>query len=109
MMNEKQFQEAVLQTAKLFGWKVAHFRAARTAKGWATPVAADGKGWPDLVLVGNGRVLFRELKTDKGVLTQEQQEWGEWLTANRQDWAVWRPKMWTALVADLSSGKAKGI
>jgi len=108
-MNEKQFQEAVLQTAKVFGWKVAHFRAARTASGWMTPVAADGKGWPDLVLVGHGRVLFRELKTDKGTLTAEQQEWGEWLTANRQDWAVWRPKMWTTVVSQLSNGKATGI
>ena len=33
-----------------------------------------GTGWPDLVLVKGGRILFVELKAEKGVLTEEQKQ-----------------------------------
>jgi hypothetical protein len=46
---EQSFQSVVIEVARLTGWRVAHFRAARTAHGWRTPVTADGAGWPDLV------------------------------------------------------------
>jgi hypothetical protein len=48
--SEASFLEQIIDLAHLFGWRVAHFRAARTFSGWRTPVQGDGKGFPDLVL-----------------------------------------------------------
>lgn len=87
-MKEADWQAQVIDLAHLHGWIVAHFRPAQTAKGWRTPVSADGKGFPDLVLARKGEVLFRELKAQKGRLTQEQERWGLILG---DLWDVWRP------------------
>ena len=43
------------------------------------------------MLVRN-KVYFRELKTDKGRLTEAQKAWGASLIAAGADYAVWRPK-----------------
>jgi len=87
-VTEAEFQRIVIDMAHLFGWRVAHFRPARTARGWRTPVAADGKGFPDLVLAKAGRVIFAELKTDTGRLSDDQQAWRDALP----DAVVWRPR-----------------
>ena len=55
------------------------------------------RGWPDWVIIGN-RVLFRELKTERGALSVEQREVGAKLQRAGQSWGVWRPR-------DLLSGK----
>jgi len=72
---ERHFQQQVIELAHLCGWRVAHFRPARTEKGWRTPVAADGAGFPDLVMLRGEELLVLELKSDKGKATDEQQEW----------------------------------
>ncbi len=100
-MTEAAFQLQVLQLARLCGWRVAHFRPARTAKGWRTAVSGDGKGFPDLVLVRE-RVLFLELKTDSGRLTAEQAAWQAALQAAGQLALVWRPADWPAIEAILT-------
>lgn len=92
-MTEADLQECVIQTAHLFGWRVAHFRAARTAHGWATPVAADGKGFPDLVLVRD-HVIFAELKSSTGRLSHEQSEWMIALRATGAEYHLWTPADW---------------
>lgn len=50
-------------------------------------------GFPDLVLMRrrDGRVLFRELKTDKGKVSDRQAAVLELMTACGLDAAVWRP------------------
>jgi hypothetical protein len=73
-ITERQHQRAVLDLAKLLGWMVTHFRPAQTSKGWRTPVAADGEGFPDLVLIRD-RVVFLELKTASGQLSVAQRNW----------------------------------
>lgn len=94
-MTEKALQKAVIQLAHLLGWACAHFRPAMTRRGrWVTPVEADGKGWPDLVLVKPGRCLFRELKTDNGRLGSEQASWLERLQLAGQNACVWRTADW---------------
>lgn len=94
-MSEKELQEAVLDLAALLKWRVAHFRPGLTQSGnWRTPVAADGKGFPDLVLVRD-RVLFVELKSARGTLTREQMDWGTALAQAEADFVTWRPKDWT--------------
>lgn len=92
-MTEDEFQRAVLALAKLHHLHVAHFRAAMTGKGrWVTPVAADGKGYPDLTAVGPGGVIWRELKAERGRLSPEQCLWIERLREAGADVAVWRPR-----------------
>jgi hypothetical protein len=47
VLSEAAFTDAVIELARLGGWRVAHFRPARTASGWRTPVQGDGAGFPD--------------------------------------------------------------
>lgn len=88
-MTENDLLTAVLELCQLYGVRAAHFRPARTANGWRTPVAGDGKGFPDLVLVGPRGVLYRELKADGGRLRPEQEVWLAALRRAQQDAAVW--------------------
>jgi hypothetical protein len=94
---ETGFQDAVIELAQLNGWHVAHFRPARVLRHGKetheTPVAADGKGWPDLVLVRH-RVIYRECKSLRGKLREDQVKWRDWLLAAGADWDVWDPSMW---------------
>jgi VRR-NUC domain len=91
--SEKGFQAAVVQLARLRGWLVAHFRPARTARGWRTPVQADGAGFCDLVMVRprDRRVLFAELKSDRGLLTPAQAQWIQALFGTGAEVHIWRP------------------
>jgi hypothetical protein len=91
--TETELQDAVIELAHLFGWRVAHFRSARTAHGWTTPVSGDGKGFPDLVLVRE-RIVFAELKSARGTLTVEQQDWLHALGIAEVECHVWRPEQW---------------
>lgn len=97
-MTEREFEQAVVDMPRLLRWKVAHFRPARTERGWRTPVAYDGAGWPDLVLVhlGGGWLLARELKTARGKLSAAQEDWLAALEAVGVDAGVWRPEDWTS-------------
>jgi hypothetical protein len=94
-VTERQLQLSVLVLARLRGFAVAHFRPGRTLRGgWRTPVAADGAGWPDLVLVKDNRCLFRELKGDGGRLRPEQVAWIARLIAAGQDARIWTATDW---------------
>ncbi len=109
-IKESDWQRTVIEYAHLRGWRVAHFRPGKTSRTytnkrgeikyvWVTPVQADGKGFFDLVLVRPPRIMFIELKSDKGKLTKEQENWCR-LIANTQSenncisWGVWRPADW---------------
>ncbi len=95
-MSEHELELAVVEVARLLRWRVAHFRAARSGRGWRTPVAYDAQGWPDLTLVGHGRLLVRELKVGRGEPTPEQAEWLAALRAAGVDAGVWREADWHA-------------
>lgn len=108
--TEAQFQKAVIELAQLSGWLVAHFRVARMMRGedvvWRTPVEADGAGFPDLVLVRE-RTLFRELKSNRGIVRPEQQMWIERLQIAGADIAIWRPDDWSEIVKTLQSKQTR--
>ena len=89
--TEAEFQRLVVEAAQLHGWHVAHFRPARTQSGgWATPMQGD-KGFPDLVMARGGRVIFAELKSEKGRLTDEQRSWMGALTGRPEySWNTWQ-------------------
>lgn len=87
---EADWQATVIAAARLHGWMVAHFRPARTEQGWRTPVAADGKGFPDLLMVRD-RVVAAELKSARGRVTADQGRWLATFEAAGVETHVWRP------------------
>lgn len=92
---EAQLQQTVIEAAKMHGWRVAHFRPGMTRRGrWVTPVQADGAGFPDLVLVRQGRLLFVELKAEGKKPTPRQQEWLDALGECTVKVYVWRSSDW---------------
>jgi hypothetical protein len=97
-MSEDDLLRTVLDMAQRLGVRAAHFRPAKTDKGWRTPVQGDGKGFPDVVLAGAGGLLFRELKSDRGALSPEQRAWLSTLLGADADADVWRP-------TDLTGGR----
>lgn len=110
-MPEAALLNHVIGIARLYGWRSAHFRPAQTARGrHITAVAGDGKGYPDLTLVHGpaGRLVFAELKSQRGTYGPGQAEWLTALddVAIRVDGIVavhtWRP-------ADLLDGTIEGI
>lgn len=113
-MNESEFEQAIVDAARVFGWKAVGHRPMRTKHGWATGWKYDGVGWPDLTLIhaAHGLLLTAELKTTKVRLSNDQTEWGDTLskleatTAGVCRYYVWRPADWNEIVTLLSAGKA---
>ena len=93
-MLEKDLQKGVIDVARIFGYRVSAFRPAQTSKGWRTAVQGDGVGWPDLCIVGHGRILFRELKVGRNTLSAEQVEWIWALEEAGSDVGVWTDVDW---------------
>lgn len=60
--------------------------------------SAANKGFPDVMIIGAGGILFRELKTrGAAALRPEQTQWKHRLAYAGQDWKTWMP-------GDLASG-----
>lgn len=101
-ITEAAFTKQVLDLARVFGWRSAHFRPARTANGgWRTAVSGDGVGWPDLVLCRGAVILVAELKVGRGKATPEQQAWLAAFRAAGVPAFEWRPEDWEAIEAVL--------
>ena len=82
--SEADFRGWVLHLAALYGWTVYYVPDSR----WCSC-----PGFPDLTLRRSGKVLFRELKTETGRLSREQEMWLGDLRACGCDVGVWRPAM----------------
>jgi hypothetical protein len=102
-MTEHQFQRAVIEMAQRLGWLVAWFPDAgyrELVKAGRFDALPDA-GYPDLTLVrvehGRPRLIFAELKSQRGKLRPEQEAWGEALVAveGAAPWTVsyrvWKP------------------
>jgi len=99
-ITEDAFQSQVIALARLYGWKVAHFRSVKIAKAngrvqYMTPVQADGAGFPDLVLLHakKERIIVAELKVGAKV-TKQQEAWLDGFKQCGMETRVWRPKDW---------------
>lgn len=96
-MTEEQFFTKVLELCEGRDLWPVPVRPER----FANRVGAS-RGFPDLMIVGPGGVLFRELKTDIGMgagrgLRAAQTLWMYRLQAAGLDWEVWQPR-------DMASG-----
>jgi VRR-NUC domain len=98
-MSERELLSVVLETARIFGWRTAHFRPAQTQHGWRTAVGGDGAGFPDLVLVRD-RVLFVELKVGRNTLREEQAAWARALESAGAEFHVWTEHDWISGVIE---------
>lgn len=81
-LTEADLQAAVLQLAKHYKWKTAHFHDSRRQVRPGVFVGdVDAKGFPDIFAVridprrGTARALAIELKSEKGRVSKEQDEW----------------------------------
>ena len=81
-ITEKQFEAQVKELAALFGWRYYH-----TWRSFHSPA-----GFPDCVLVRLSRLIFAELKSEKGVVSPPQQEWLDELElTGKCEVHLWRP------------------
>jgi len=62
---EKDFQRQVIELAKLYRWHAYHPALSK----WSE------RGWPDLALVRPPRLVFAELKSETGKVTEHQERW----------------------------------
>ena len=92
-MSEEEWVDTLLAWGKQGGWLGTHFRAAKTNKGYRTPLQGD-KGYVDITFshVVLKRTLFVEAKSAKGVLRPEQKLWRDALLASGEEWFLWKPK-----------------
>jgi len=83
VVTEADLREQVRDLCNLFGWKM-YFS-------WTS--IHSPRGFPDLVLAHPSKkhVIFTELKSEKGKVTEEQQEWLDILRQCGQEVYVWRP------------------
>jgi hypothetical protein len=110
--SEAGFQGNVIALAHGLGFTVAHFRTVRVQRAngsvsYQTPVQADGAGFPDLVMVGHGRVVFVELKANKGRIRPEQEAWIAMLRDAGASVFLWKPKQWDEIAELLEKWAAE--
>lgn len=87
-VSEREFQRQVIALARLLGWRVYHT--------WNSIHSAGG--FPDLVLVKDRKIIFAELKSEKGQLTPAQREWIDALSeCEGVEAFVWRPSSWAQI------------
>jgi hypothetical protein len=104
--SEAAFTRMVIQMARLFGWRCAHFRASMNRRGkWSTAVQGDGAGFPDLLLVNAkaGRTIAAELKVGRNKPTQEQTLWLAAFAQAGIEAVVWYPSQWGEIETALKS------
>jgi hypothetical protein len=83
-MTEAELQAQILDLCKHMGLLAYHTYDSRRSV----------PGFPDLVIVGKDHMLYRELKTDRGRVSEEQDLWLEALHHVGADAKVWRPRDW---------------
>ncbi len=97
-LSESAFQTCLVNWARKHGWLVHHARTARESSGrYATPIQGD-KGFPDLVLVKEGRVVFAELKSERGRIKPDQVRWRDAITKGAVEYYLWRPSDWERIL-----------
>ncbi len=100
-MKGKDLQKSVIDLAHLYHWSVVHNPAVETKhRGWTTALAADSKGFPDLLLFRD-RVVAIEIKGDGDTLKPDQLIWRDRIQRAGVEWYVVRPNDWPAMVKEI--------
>lgn len=99
-MKGKDLQKGIIDLAHTYHWHVVHNPTVETKQGWRTALAADSKGFPDLLLFKD-RVIAIEIKGDGDRLKDEQREWGERMGRAMVEYYVVRPADWPDKVKEV--------
>ena len=95
LVSEKALESYVKELAELYGWSYYHQVTGVICPSCHKPTFSkrEGPGFPDLVLAHpNGRLIFAELKSQKGKLREGQPEWLALLNTGRgREVYLWRP------------------
>jgi hypothetical protein len=94
-VTEREFQQQIIDTARLLGWKCYHTFDSRRSEA----------GYPDLCLVRD-RIVWLECKTEAGRVSPAQADWIAAINAAGGNALVVRPSQWDEIVRSL---KAKPI
>jgi hypothetical protein len=107
---EKDFQDSVIQWARMFGWRCFYIpdwmyrlaiasmlRSRRKDRDWPD------KGFPDLVLLKPGRLIVAELKAPKGRIEPDQKEWHALFDTVGIPVHIWKPDDIDRIIMLLSS------
>jgi hypothetical protein len=85
--NEADWQATVMAILQAHGWTAFHINASivRVTSGgqrtYATAVTSQGRGFPDVVAIRAGRMVFIECKSERGIVNAEQHLWHQRLSA----------------------------
>lgn len=96
-MTGRDLENAVLELAGLLGFRCCHWRPAKTARGWRTPIQGAGsKGFPDIFLIhpATGAILFAECKAGAGRLEPDQRDWRDVLLFAGMRYELFTDKDW---------------
>lgn len=105
LLTERDLSSLVVELARLGRWKLRYHTYTSRGTTYGRPAAP---GFPDWVFVHpeKRRLLFVELKSEKGKVKPEQQEWIDALNlVDGVEAVVWRPSMWTEIVETLTGHK----
>lgn len=93
--TEAEFQEAVVELAVTAGWRCYHTHDSRHS----------ARGFPDLVLVRRGVLIFAELKRDeKSQPSTDQRGWLDaLLEVEGVRTVLWRPSDWPDIIEALAA------
>lgn len=99
-MLEGDWLVAVGEALDWLGWSWIHHRPGRTGSGWVTATQGNAAaGEPDILAIRVPRVLWLELKTDKGRVSPEQEDWLARLKDSGQEAHLIRlPREWDRLM-----------
>ena len=84
-IDEKAFQTIVVTTAREHGWMV---------KNNICEHSKSEPGFPDLVMVKEGKILFVELRSDKDKFTAEKHEWLKALSTHQRNCGSTFVQLW---------------
>jgi len=101
--SEREFQREVIKIAESLGWYVNHALPGKGRNKHLT-LFIGKRGFPDLVLCRPPRLLFVELKSQTGKVSNDQREWLDALHACGVEVYVWRPSDLEQITAILSDG-----
>ena len=95
-LTESEFQRLVIDVARLRGWVVYHVPDSRRVT---------ARGCPDLIMIHErqSRLIFAELKTETGKLSDHQKKWMRVLVACGVETYLWRPSDMAAIKDILGS------
>lgn len=99
LISERAFQSQVVRYARLMGWRVWHDNATNAPKLCRSckqplKLPRNEAGLVDLILLRRPRVVWAELKSERGKVSPEQASFIAELRAAHQEVYLWRPSDW---------------